>query len=114
MTSYVSNFIGNYFCGCGNPEDAWIALRNFLEIFEERASQTRDDVTWMLNLDRYKEFEKSNGIGVAHLLLYLMSGAGVIEHGGSVFGSWLTPLGQELREEVLTTETFEQFEGADR
>lgn len=71
------------FCGCGSPEEAFWLVRDLLRLcpfYENRqAVQAR-----------------LPDLGVEMLVLYTIDHAGLIEHGGSVGGSWITEKGQRL------------------
>ncbi len=89
----VSEWFGNYWCGCGFPDEAMAFLKEFLALF-----QTTDDDGRLCNLvwDKYKAFDEKYGKGVVTAFEYLLTGADILEHGGSVPG-WLTRLGINLK-----------------
>lgn len=68
-------------CGCGSPEVACAALLRLLRLHplydhvEELNAWIDDD-------------------GVRHLLLYFLHDLGLTDHGGTVWGAWLSPKGQ--------------------
>jgi len=64
------------FCGCGRPQDAWKTVHDYLERFG-RCDLRKPELN----------------TGEAYITAYLLSHLGLIEHGGSVGGSWTTPLG---------------------
>jgi hypothetical protein len=77
------------FCGCGDPEAAYSLVRDILNL-----APFYDD--WKAVRDLFGEGPASEG--AYYLVLYLIDGAGLIEHGGSIGGSWLTPKGTHYRE----------------
>lgn len=87
----VHRWFGQYFCGCGNPPEALAALNEVLGIY-----QPTDD-NMFVSLEKLKVFEEKHGEGFALLLLYLLEGAGITQHGGSVYGAWMTTLGRDLK-----------------
>jgi hypothetical protein len=87
----VHQWFGQYFCGCGYSDEAIAALREVLDIYQER----EDFVA--VNLDKLKAFEEKHSRGFAMMLLYFMDGTGITEHGGSVYGAWMTNLGKDLK-----------------
>jgi hypothetical protein len=88
----IDQVLDSIFCGCGNIEDAENAFRELLLLFEEN-----DWKTYSLKSFYDSEFVKQHGIGFTTLMLYWMNELGLAEHGSSVNGSWLTPLGIEIR-----------------
>lgn len=69
------------FCGCGCPEDAYALVRAVLELcplFDHRA-----EVAALLG-----------DSGIHYFVLYAIDRTGLIEHGSSVGGSWLTAKGK--------------------
>jgi hypothetical protein len=68
-------------CGCNVPGQAW-------EVFG-----------WILSLcplydGGWRDVENRFTPGGAHIILGVMENAGLIEHGGSIGGSWITKKGQ--------------------
>lgn len=76
-------FLNDAFCGCGSPEDAFASLTKLLRI----VSQPQ----W---LDGLKAFVPDEGVQM--LLLYQLDKLDLTEHGGSVYGSWLSEKGKEV------------------
>lgn len=77
------------FCGCGCPEDAYDLIRNILQLcplYENWESGTSNGA---------KVQEILGGIdGTFYLVLYAIDSLDLIEHGGSIGGSWLTQKGE--------------------
>lgn len=73
---------GLRFCGCGNPEDAYALVRDLLALapFYDHQAEVRERI--------------GGGPGVEMLVLYALDGAGLIEHGTGIGGSWLTAKGR--------------------
>lgn len=78
------------FCGCGNPDDAYGALRDTLDAYDNDEARGG----WDGRVQRTKDWWAKLGDGYAHLLLYFIDAAGLLEHGGSVGGSWLSEDGK--------------------
>lgn len=78
------------FCNCGNPEEGYAALRDTLAAYDN------DEAVggWEGRCERTDKWWKERGDGYAHLLLYFIDTAGLLEHGGSVGGSWLSEEGK--------------------
>lgn len=70
------------FCGCGNSGDAYELVRDLLTLCPLYEGQ------------RWRQAETLTGGGaVHHIVLSTLDTAGLIEHGSSINGSWLTPKG---------------------
>ena len=69
-------------CGCGNPDDAYELVRDLLAL-----CPLYEDQRW-----RQAETLTSGG-AVHHIVMSTLDTAGLIEHGSSINGSWLTPKG---------------------
>jgi hypothetical protein len=77
--------LASYFCGCGRPETAWQVILDHLE----NGSLVGDDWdkrTLVLNS------------GERYVVAYVLTTLGLLEHGGSVDGSWITPAGEQVRD----------------
>lgn len=70
-------------CGCGYRDAAFDMVRDILNL----APLHKDE--------RWRQVEKMIGNpGAHHIVLSAMQSAGLIEHGGSIDGSWLTDKGR--------------------
>lgn len=87
----IETWFSNNFCGCGQPEKAVCFLRELFSMFQENENN-------MIDSDRCKELEEKYNEGLVLYELYILTNMDFIEHGGSVYGSWLTPKGKLLRE----------------
>lgn len=87
----VEQVVDRIFCGCGAYEDAEQAMRELFSLFKN------DDELNLIDRDKWNEFVEKHGEGFTTLMLYWMNELGLAEHGGSVGGSWLSPLGVEVR-----------------
>lgn len=69
-------------CGCGNPETAYALVHELLKLapFYEHSY---DEIAGLIGTP-----------GAYHLVLGSLDEAGLIEHGGGIGGSWLTPKGK--------------------
>jgi hypothetical protein len=69
-------------CGCGNPEEAYALIRDILAL-----APFYEESRWQL-------VERLTGGGAAnHIVLSTLDHAGLIEHGSSLSGAWLTEKG---------------------
>ncbi len=84
-------------CACGSPEDAYNFLRLALQGFDRRGVHDKPPTREWINAEAaLVEMVKASPETAAHALLHLLDSRDVIEHGGSVGGSWLTALGEAL------------------
>ena len=83
-------------CECGNPEDAYNLIRHLLELapFYEHPERVT---------------EAAGGPGAAHLILSMLTNADLIEHGGAIGGSWITPKGAWFRDVLRDIDNWENF-----
>jgi hypothetical protein len=74
------------FCGCGDPRAAIQAIKGILELFnrDERGWDWKEIEAWM----------KTMPDGIGYIVLYMLTEAQLMEHGGGVDGSWLTDEGK--------------------
>ena len=78
--------IQKMFCGCGSPDLAWAAIKDYL--------RERED--WHEAVLNKKDFpHKYLETGKDYILAYLVDHFRLTEHGGSVGGCWLTKEGKE-------------------
>ncbi len=76
-------------CGCGDTDGAY----NFCVRALQRCD-TRSE--YRFAEDGVKELVRSDPDMAAHVLQHLLTDKDVIEHGGSVGGSWLTDMGEAI------------------
>src|SRR3990167_9228674 len=82
-------------CGCGAPEEAYNFCRDILVLCDRRAHlDGRGD--WIDAESATAALIATMPDVAAHVLLHLFTHLELLEHGGSVGGSWLTPTGQEI------------------
>lgn len=81
-------------CGCGNPACVHAMLIECLESFD------RDKNGWGsgTGIDRITEIVKSKPDVVAEFIGHFLDQKDLLEHGGSVYGSWLTERGKQVIE----------------
>lgn len=84
-------------CGCGSPEDAYNFCRDALDCFDRRGCRevppSRD---WINAEDALKSLIQARPNEAAHVLAHLLTHLNLLEHGGSVGGSWLTDNGARI------------------
>lgn len=77
-------------CGCGDPEGAYNFCRDALKFFDRR------NEPWINAQDALRDLISSKPEMAAHVFAHLLSELDLLEHGGSVGGSWLTEKGQQI------------------
>lgn len=91
--------LDGFWCKCGEPEEAAAALYKLLGLFPLHSNNG------VLKLQDWLGGDS----GMFYLLLGLIEDKGLIEHGGSISGSWLTLLGEQIRD-ALAREEADEFE----
>lgn len=92
-------------CGCGNPEEAYNFCRDALACFDRRGCHddppTRE---WIYAERALEELIKARPDDAAHVFSHLLTHLRLLEHGGSVGGSWLTEDGARIVDMPPATE----------
>ena len=92
------------FCGCGDPEGMAELVASWLRWRKEgldgaiNAAEVSLRIDWTKSRERWQQHEarKPEMTGREELLIaYLCDDKGLTEHGGSVYGSWLTETGEQ-------------------
>ncbi len=84
-------------CGCGLPENAYNFCRDALACFDRRGCHDEPPTReWIDAEDALKELIKKRPDDMAHVLAHLLTHLDLLEHGGSVGGSWLTDDGARI------------------
>ena len=86
-------------CGCGNPEEALGFMRDVLGIMKARSDENKlgEPYNGSAHERRTKELDALLGDGPLGLSYrYMLDALGLTEHGGSVYGSWLTDKGKDI------------------
>lgn len=82
-------------CGCGCPEDAYNFCREVLIAFDRRPFDDREK-PWVDAEDSVKALIIKSPDVAAHVISHLLTNLKLLEHGGSVGGSWLTKDGERI------------------
>ena len=90
-------------CGCGDPASVHLFVVNFLNKWEKEKHQ-RETKTKMIC------FIKENIEQVYELILHFLNDKNFLEHGSSVYGSFLVSLGKRYIEIFKGCKTEEDFE----
>jgi hypothetical protein len=84
-------------CGCGSPEDAYNFCREALACFDRRGCHDKPPKRdWINAEDALKKLIQDRPDDAAHVLAHLLTHLGLLEHGSSVGGSWLTDNGARI------------------
>jgi hypothetical protein len=87
-------------CGCGIPETAYDLIRDILNL----APLYEDD--------RWKRVEEMIGSpGAHHIVLSALDEAGLMEHGSSIGGAWLTGKGRYYQQALAAITDWDQIKG---
>lgn len=78
------------FCGCGHREELHQLVIDCLKAVQENATQP--------HYKAIEEIVKQRPDEVAQLILHYLYGKKLTDHGGSVYGSFLTPRGKQMIE----------------
>lgn len=78
-------------CGCGRPNSVHKFLISCLEA-------TNDDYPNILDANKIQSIIENNPDIVSEFVLHYLDSVSVVEHGGSVFGCWLTERGKQVLE----------------
>lgn len=86
-----------HLCGCGVPEDAYNLCRDILSCFDRRGCHDNPPKReWIQAEDAIAKIVKERPDETAHVLAHLLTHLRLIEHGGTVGGSWLTEDGERI------------------
>ena len=79
-------------CGCGRPEDTIIAIRDYLQIVNDKRNDKRETIK--------NKFLEKFGVETVYdnsllqFMAYMLDDKGLTEHGTSIGGNWITDLGK--------------------
>lgn len=93
IPDHVQQWFGEHWCGCGYSDEAMTFLREALTMFTPNECNG-----YSVDLGKLDEFEAKYTKGGTMFVLYMLDGTGVLEHGGSVVGAWMTTLGRDLKD----------------
>ena len=129
-TGIDTEFLG--FCGCGDPEGVLLWVLGVLEAFKDRSDENRKlanayDENELFDTEaeefRSKAWSKNSaaiddvldckdcGEGAVKLfVLYQIDNLGLLEHGTSIGGSWLTDLGEKVLAAIQNKPWWQDYE----
>jgi hypothetical protein len=79
-------------CGCGDPE----AVHAMLIICAEQFDRGENNLSHFNGVDGIKKIVIENIDVVSEFIAHFLDQKDIIEHGGSVYGSWLTGRGRQF------------------
>lgn len=87
------------FCGCGDPVGALELLRDVLQVIDNRHSWSKSLITEEVykmgkQLDDVLAYKTHSTLALSYL--YFIDDAGLLEHGSSIYHSWLSKKGEEV------------------
>lgn len=86
-----------HLCGCGMPEEAFNFCRDVLACFDRRGCHDNPPTKEWIDAEAAVEaIIKARPSEAAHVLAHLLTHLDLLEHGGSVSGSWLTDDGERI------------------
>lgn len=100
------------FCGCGDPESAYDTIGMILALIRCKWEdpEKQEHAHWKACGELIRD-QTGTTDGAFYLVLYALDHAGLLEHGGSVGGSWLTRKGSHYLD-LMNTYTFGEVDGA--
>ena len=84
-------------CGCGCPDDTNEVIRRVLNIrydWHEHKIGEYEDLQERYKNDLQLDTKNNLHYGSLQFILYMLDARGILEHGGSIRGCWLTHLGE--------------------
>lgn len=86
-----------HLCGCGSPEEAYNFCRDALSAFDRRGCHDKPPTREWVNAEEVlTAIIKERPDQAVHVLAHLLTHLDLLEHGGSVGGSWLTKYGERI------------------
>jgi hypothetical protein len=103
FSTTLVDYFNKHFCGCGTPRVAGQVLLKILECFDGAGLDPKDEPR-LLHTDGRERLQALLGgdDDLLLLFLYVLEGQDLTEHGSSIYGSWLTSLGAEVRTHLRT------------
>lgn len=84
-------------CGCGCPDDTNEVIRRILNIrydWHEHKIESYEDLQERYKNDLQLDTKNNLHYGSLQFILYMLDTRGILEHGSSIGGCWLTYLGE--------------------
>lgn len=76
-------FCDLHLCGCGHPDQVWPMLHALLRVMDTRDADCHAQIAALIGTG-----------GACHMVLSMLTEAGLIEHGGNIWVSWLAVKGR--------------------
>lgn len=91
-------------CSCGNPESVLEYMRDVLSAIHKRSRINHGcENTWIEDTESIKLIlllKQKEELGLSYM--YMLDAIGLLEHGSSIYGSWLSPKGKKVLEMLRT------------
>ena len=83
-------------CGCGLPEDTYNVIRKVLTIQDayHKDAMSYSEIQTACLEDLGLDVKSNDGNGMHQFILYILDNCGLVEHGSSIGGCWLTEEGK--------------------
>ena len=81
-------------CGCGIPENTWEVIHHILSIRLLAREMDYSEIKKMYKDELHLDADDDLQHGSLQFILYILDDCGLVEHGSSVGGCWLTELGK--------------------
>ena len=94
-------------CGCGRPEDNAAFIRDGLLLLKNRSD---DPAIWKSQIQELADFFGRDCGQMGEVVLNLWDSRGWLEHGSTIWGSWLTEDGERA---ILVAEAMIKLEGGE-
>jgi hypothetical protein len=100
------------FCGCGDPGSAYDTIGMILALIDLKWKdpEKTDHAHWKACSELIQQQAGTSG-GAFNLVMYILDRAGLLEHGSSVRGAWLTKRGKHCLH-LMNAYSFDEVEGA--
>lgn len=83
-------------CGCGRPNDVKKLIHYLIDNQEKRG---RDEISFEeMQSNRMSIIRETDSDVIFEFVFHYLNDKGIMEHGNSVYGSWLTPKGKRFFE----------------
>jgi hypothetical protein len=82
------------FCACGDPERIVELIRNYLSYVDEIMGADTHGSDWATWWKARREHWELDDDDLYLVIAYIADALGFTEHGGSIYGAWLTDKGR--------------------
>lgn len=106
------------FCGCGNPEDTLHFIKEILNLIKDKHKEDMGYDEYQDKLHGAFQFKDNSKPklkftdtqnGIVQFVFYYLDSAGLLEHGSSIGGAWLSTEGKNTLEILNRYDDMELF-----